>query len=128
MAARSRNARTLVFGTLALLLAAPLLAAPPAPAPRPTMVLQVGHTGVINSFAYSSDGQTLATGGDTDVEDGVRLWDAASGQLKATLPAGSVFAPPSPPTARCWRPEVMMITATSPCSSGTWRAGSSRRL
>ena len=37
---------------LALLLAAPLLAAPPAPTPHPTMVLQVGHSAVITAFAY----------------------------------------------------------------------------
>jgi WD40 repeat protein len=68
--------------TLALLLTAPLLAAPPAPTPRPTMVLQVGPNGGITAIALSPDGHTLAT------SDGVkiRLWDLASGQLKMTLP------------------------------------------
>src|SRR5436309_1061763 len=72
--------------TLALLLAAPLLAAPLAAPPHPTLVLQVGHNASITTFAYSPDGKTLATGG-----DGVRLWDTASGQVKANLPAGNVL-------------------------------------
>jgi WD40 repeat protein len=87
MVAQTKSIATLALCLLALLLAAPLRAAPPAPAPHPTMVLQVGHTGPINAFAYSRDGQILATGG----YDGVRLWDTASGQLKAILPAGYVF-------------------------------------
>src|SRR5947209_7085364 len=72
--------------TLALLLAAPLLADPPAPAPHPTMVLQVGSSGDITKLAYSPDGQTLAIEGGGD--HGVWLWDVASGQLKAILPTG----------------------------------------
>ena len=52
-----------------------------------------GHTSAVNSVLFSPDGLTLASGnGDTPwifsaaSGDGtIRLWDAASGQLKATL-------------------------------------------
>src|SRR5438270_3566696 len=81
--------------TLALLLAAPLRAAPPPP----TLVLQVGHSGPINAIAYSRDGQTLAT----ESQDSatyvytVRLWDVASGQVKTSLKSqfGFVYSPDS---------------------------------
>jgi hypothetical protein len=80
---------------LALLPAAPLLAAPPAPTPHPAMVLQVEQSTGIATFAYSPDGQTLATGGD----DGVQLWDTASWQARPVLQLGSgstfAFSPAS---------------------------------
>jgi WD40 repeat protein len=41
-----------------------------------------GHTGFVTSSAFSPDGKTLATRDDHDV----RLWDVASGGLKAILP------------------------------------------
>ena len=39
-----------------------------------------GHTGAVNSVAYSRDGSTLATGSDDNT---VRLWDAVTGRHKA---------------------------------------------
>jgi WD40 repeat protein len=75
--------------TLALLLAAPLLAAPPAPAPHPTMVLLDWW----GAPAYSPDGKTLAIEG----AGGVWLWDTASGQAKTILTGafGPLFSPDS---------------------------------
>jgi WD40 repeat protein len=54
-----------------------------------TAVLE-GHTDAVWAVAFSGDGKTLATGS----SDGtVKLWDARSGKLKATLPGGGeVFA------------------------------------
>jgi WD40 repeat protein len=45
----------------------------------------VGHTGFIRSVAFSPDGATLATTATHDDRD-VKLWDVATGSLKATLP------------------------------------------
>ncbi len=55
----------------------------PSPsAARPELVLQVGHSGGVTSVAFSSDGNTLASGS----SDGtIRLWDLRTGELKRTL-------------------------------------------
>ena len=45
-------------------------------------VLPQGHTGAVNSVAYSSDGTQLASGSDDNT---VRIWDVASGECRATL-------------------------------------------
>ncbi len=45
-----------------------------------------GHTGIVSALAYTSDGQVIASS-DADT---VRLWDAATGENKATLAGQSV--------------------------------------
>jgi WD40 repeat protein len=46
-----------------------------------------GHTGQIHAIAFSPDGKTLASGGE---DCAIRMWDVATGRLKATL-----WAPPT---------------------------------
>jgi WD40 repeat protein len=52
-------------------------------------VLPQGHTGAVNSVAYSSDGTQLASGSDDNT---VRIWDVASGECRATLEVGPCLA------------------------------------
>jgi hypothetical protein len=56
-----------------------------AGAPTPTHTLQHG-TQQIRSVAYAADGRLLPSGGD---EDSIKLWDAATGELRHSLPQAS---------------------------------------
>src|SRR5215813_6946252 len=43
---------------------------------KPVLVLQTGHTGIVNAMALSSDGRWLASGGS---DDAVKIWDTETG-------------------------------------------------
>jgi WD40 repeat protein/serine/threonine protein kinase len=55
--------------------------------PQAALPVLSGHTGTINPLTYSPDGRWLASGSSDRT---VRLWDAATGELCATLPHPSV--------------------------------------
>ncbi len=76
-----------------------------------------GHTGFIESAAFSPDGQTLATTASHEDRD-VRLWDVATGKLKAVLPRAEL-----PPWAIRHRPDGpdgrLRVESERPDVSGT---------
>jgi WD40 repeat protein len=46
-----------------------------------------GHAGWVHTVAFTSDGQTLVSGGGEDSLTGeIKLWHAPTGQLRANLP------------------------------------------
>lgn len=51
-------------------------------AQEPELVVQTGHSGRVNSVAFSPDGQLVASGSD---EHSIRLWDVRTGKLLRTL-------------------------------------------
>ena len=76
---------------IALLLALALVAAGGEPsssapggqaAPKPELVITIGHLFSVGSIAYSRDGKLLASGGQDKT---IKLWDVASGRLIRTL-------------------------------------------
>src|SRR5262249_37692783 len=99
---------------------------------HPTMVLQVGHSGTINTLAYSPDRKTLATGGD---DGAARVGGVGRGHMQATPPphtAGArLTAPPLRPAGvwgrdggSDWRRRWVSTRAKggnhrARCSSGT---------
>src|SRR5437868_6582412 len=96
------------------LVAAPLLAAPPAPTPHPTMILQVGNTS-ITTFAYSPDSEALAIGSGSrwSGPPAVNLWDVASGQSRAWLE-------PGPPNRSGAVPSLAFSSDSRTLATGGW--------
>src|SRR5712691_5503652 len=75
-----------------------------------------GHTKAINSVAWSSDGQLLASG---SADHTVRIWNGQSGAHLSTLQGHT-----NPVHSVAWSPDGQLFVSQSDTTMRLWRADS----
>jgi len=73
-------------------------ASPLSWAQKPELVLQIGHSGPVNSVAFSADGKFLASG---SVDRTIKLWDVGSGRRVNSRQRWRPWRPVSSPCSAC---------------------------